>query len=342
MHVQFEIYFKRSAKFSAVLGSAFLLVGLVLSAFHLPAEAAENSRQNPVSGDQASFQACTPPDDWGQTVRLAPPPRNLATDWTFEVTDLEMGVVLTLFYYQDYDKQGCPLDCAGGDCQVDETGRFDTPLGNFTVADGLLGAHGGSEKLEGSLPQGSYRVVFTTTGLGSINVGLRVRTSSLPTDTPPPTFTPTATVPTETPLPTDTPTATEPAETLTATPTTSVTPAPPKDTPTPTITGTILPTVLPPDPTDTPEEPGPSPTLTSIPPSNPTRTPPPTLEPPTPPANTTPGPVLIPVTGVDLSGGGSGGALYGRLLLHTGIGLLGLGLVFQGIAARFSRSRKSG
>jgi len=326
MKVQFEIILKRAAKFSAVLGSALLLVGLVLSAFHLPAEAAETPGQNPISGDQASLQACTPPDDWGQTVRLAPPPRNLATDWTFEVTELEMDVVLTLFYYQDYDKQGCPLDCAGGDCQADETGRFETPLGNFAVADGLLGAHGGSEKLEGRLPQGSYRVVFTTTGLGSINVGLRVRTSSLPTDTPPPTLTPTATVPTETQIPTETPTATEPAETLTATPTASTTSAPPKSSPTPTITGTVLPTIYPPEPTDTPVEP--------------TRTPPPTLEPPTPPADTTPGPVLIPVTGADLSGRGSGAAFYTRFVLHAGIGLLGLGLVFQGIAARISRSKK--
>jgi hypothetical protein len=251
-----------------------------------------------------------------------------------------MDVVLTLFYYQDFDKQGCPLDCAAGDCQTDETGHVDTPLGNFAVADGLAGAHGGSEKLEGRLPHGSYRVVFTTTGLGSLNVGLRVRTSSLPTDTPLPTFTPTATVPSETPIPTYTPTATETTETLTATPTTSITVTPPKPSPTPTITGTVLPTVLPPEPTDTPENPGPSLTPTSIPPSHPTRTPPPTLEPPTPPANTTPGPLLIPVTGADLSGGGSGTAFYSRLLLRMGIGLLGLGLVFQGIAARFSRSRK--
>jgi hypothetical protein len=298
---------------------------LLLSIVYLPVEATNAVQEDSAEGSLAILQVCTPPDDWGQTVRLKPP-ENTTKQWTFEVTEPEMDVVLVIFYYQDYDKRGCPFDCSIGECQTDETGWAETPLGNITVTDGKEGASSGSQKLEGRLTQGTYQVVFTSTaGPGhSINVGLRVTASSLPTNTPVP--------PTETPIPTFTATATEPepGETSTATPmatpTDSITSAPPQPTATP--TGTGEPTVLPPVPTGT-----------TIPPDSATSTPLPTLAPPTPPANKTPAPELIPVTGIDLTSGGAGAVFYTRLLLQSGIGLLGLGLVFYGIATGLSRSK---
>jgi hypothetical protein len=300
-----------------VFGSTLLLVGLVLSAVNLPVEAAESTPAALAGGEGSIMQACTPPHDWDLTVRVGatnPPTKQ----WSFQIGEPEMDVKLTVFYYQDYDKRGCPFDCATGECQMNETGRFETPLGNIEVPDGVEGAQGGSHKFEGRLTQGSYQVVFIATGM-SINVGVRVLTASLPTGTPLPTFTPTAVEPTQTP---------------TATPVDSITPSV-----SPTTTGTVLPTVNPPDPTNTPPGPEFTPTPTSI---SPTNTPLPTLEPPPPPANATPGGVLIPVTGDDLTGGGPGAPLYIRLFLFTGVGFLGLGLVFNGAAARYTRPKKMG
>jgi hypothetical protein len=336
MHTQIERLLRKLAKTSTFLGSAFVLVGLLLSVVHLPAEAADAIQEGDSGVTASSLQVCTPPGNWDETVRLSPP-QDTSKQWTFEVTEAEMDVALKFIYYQDYDKRGCPFDCSTGECQADETGHADTPLGDFDVSDGQLGAAGGSEKLEGRLAQGSYQVVFNTTGTGSINIGLRVTTSSLPTEVPPePTDTP---LPTLTPTVTTTATATPPVdEPPTATPTDEITQAPPKPSATPTATGTSV-TVLPPVPTETPNEPGNTPT--SVPPNNPTGTPVPTLAPPSPPANSTPPSVLIPVTGADLTVGGASSTnvdFYKRLLLQSGIGLLGLGLVAYGLAARYRRS----
>jgi cell division septation protein DedD len=325
MNTSIERTLRKLAKASAFLGSAFVLVGLFLSVVHLPAEAAGASREEDARDTASSLPACTPPGNWNETVRLSPP-KSTSKQWSFDVAEAEMDVELKFIYYQDYDKRGCPFDCEAGECQLAETGHAESPLGSFDISDGQLGATGGSEKLSGQLTQGSYQVVFNTTGTGSINIGLRITTSSLPTDVPPePTDTP---QPTPTPTLTTTATATPPVdEPPTATPTDVITPAPPGPTATPTATGTTA-TVLPPVPTETPGE-------------DLTDTPVPTLAPPSPPANTTPSPVLIPITGADLSAGAAKAShmdFLTRLLLRSGMGLLGLGLVAYGLTARYRRS----
>jgi hypothetical protein len=174
---------------------------------------------------QAGFQACQPPEDWDLTVRLNR--ENPFIEWTFEVAEPEMDVVLEFIFFQDYDTAGCPLDCSvPGECQLLEIGVGESPLGTVELTDGVLSPNTGSILQEGRLAQGAYNVTFRFSGRGSLNIGLRATTISL--FTPTPTATQTAT-PTLTPTNTSTPT-----QTATATQT-------PTNTPTPTPTATLGP-----------------------------------------------------------------------------------------------------
>lgn len=142
---------------------------------------------------------------------------------------------------------------------------------------------------------------------------------------------------TNTPTPTDTPT---PTNTATNTPTATNTSTPvvtdpivtltPTDTPvTPTSTDPP-PTVPPPDQTATftPTEPDSSPTT------------PPTVPPPTIPPGTATPQVLIPVTGNDSSISGSGTVNSFWLFIYFGIGLIGVGMIFYGVA-KYYKGQKS-
>jgi hypothetical protein len=160
-------------------------------------------------------------------------------------------------------------------------------------------------------------------------------------------------VPTETNTPTPTNTATNtPIPTDTATPTSTSTETPlPTDTPTPTNTATNTSTPVATDPivtitpTDTPVTPPPTdapPTSTpteTAPTSSPT-TPPTAPRPTTPPGTATPQ-VLIPVTGADLSISGSGSVNNFWLFIYFGIGLLGVWMIFYGIATYYKRNKPS-
>lgn len=277
---------------------AIALVAPFTFFLYLPAQAAEPdipSDTLPTSVDLA----CTPPSDWNQTTRVKNPEKP-TKEWTFSVDDAEMEVRLVFFYYQDYDKSGCPYDCSTGECQTDETGKGISPLGDFVVIDGKEGANRGVKQLEGRLAQGSYKVVFFANGdPGSINVGLQVDQETPPTKTPAPTNTPvpTADIPTASP----TPTATEP------------------------------------EPSPTPTEP--APTEKSPTPTEPTSTPPATLPPPTPiPGSPTPM-ILIPQTGDGLPLYRQGLSLNDWPILVLGIGLVGIGMVFYGILSRLKSER---
>jgi hypothetical protein len=162
--------------------------------------------------------------------------------------------------------------------------------------------------------------------------------TATPTNTPePPTETPTDTpegptnTPTETPDgPTSTPTDTDVPEDPTATPTATNTPEDPTATPTeteppndPTTTPTATPDETQPPTTDTPD-----PTVTSDPRPSPTNTQPPALNP-TP--TSTPEEILIPVTGVDLSGFGE---LNRQGYVYLGVLSFGIGLILHGYARR--------
>jgi len=122
---------------------------------------------------------------------------------------------------------------------------------------------------------------------------------------------------------------------------TPVTPTDPPVTETP-VTPTDPPVtetpVTPTDPpvTETPVTPTePPPTTTTPTQEVRTPTPPPTLPQPTSPAETSQ--VLIPETGIDLSSQGSGISLW--LIFFLGLGLVGTGLVFQGITSQIKRKK---
>jgi hypothetical protein len=161
---------------------------------------------------------CTPPNDWAQTTRLKNPEKP-TRQWSFNVDEPQMRVSLVFFYYQDYSIEGCPYDCSTGDCQTDETGNGESPLGAFKVSDGKEGANRGVKKMDGILPEGDYNITFTANGHpGSLNVGLVISQESIPTATP---------------LPTDTPSPTVKVPTATSTPTATITSSPPDEDPTP-------------------------------------------------------------------------------------------------------------
>ena len=201
---------------------ASLLACLLLALLTSPAYARQEL--SPGAALNAEVSACTPPSDWAQTTRLKNPEQP-TKQWAFSVDEPEMMVSLVFFYYQDYDKAGCPYDCHNGDCQTDETGNGTSPLGDFSVTDGKEGGNRGVKKMEGLLVKGNYQVTFTANGdPGSINVGLVVNLESVPTATPSPTDTPT-------------PTAIIPTATKTPPPVESPSPEPskPKKTPLPTL-----------------------------------------------------------------------------------------------------------
>jgi hypothetical protein len=206
---------------------ASCLVALIaLTLLPSPASAALTE----TGSDQHTAQsdpACEPPGDWGQTTRLKVPDKP-SKQWSFTVDEPEMVVNLVFFYYQDYSKVGCPYDCSTGECQSDESGKGESPFGEFSVMDGKEGANRGTKKLSGRLGQGTYQVTFTANGNpGSLNVGLRVQQEAVPTPTP------TNTVPSGiTPTATNTPVTPQPVDT--ATPTTKPKRTPPATLPPPT------------------------------------------------------------------------------------------------------------
>jgi hypothetical protein len=131
--------------------------------------------------------------------------------------------------------------------------------------------------------------------------------------------------PTNTATNTATPTAT--STQLEIDPVVTVTPA---DTPTPKVTDTpVTPPPTNPPPAATPTE--------QVPEANPTN--PPTIPPPTIPAGTPTPQILIPVTGVDLSySNPNSGSNFG-FYISLGIWLIGIGMVFHGIATHLTRKK---
>ncbi|HJW91283.1 MAG TPA: hypothetical protein VJ436_11640 [Anaerolineales bacterium] len=336
MNKKYSSFLKQVAKISYFLGSVNLLVGLVLMVIHLPANAA-----GPAPGEEVAQAPtptmppdCTPPNDWHLTTRLLKS-RQASKEWSFNVGEPEMDVTLEFFYYQDYDRYGCPYtDCSTGECQKNEIGSGESPLGTFDVSDGKLGPDSGKEKQIGRLLKGSYTASFWVTDGGSINIGLKVHKKSAPTDTPVPpptsTSTPTPTT-TATFTPTFTPTATTTDMGTILPPSPSDTPTPTAtqigaDTATPTLTSTPTPeiTVLPPPGTSTA-------TLTW------SATPPDTLEPPSRPSGTPDAKALIPVTGFGLGGPGLAGSPYPNLFLGLGVTILGLGVVAHGMGRQLDK-----
>ena len=295
------------SKIRFTLRSISLLVGILLLITHMPGSAAspdEVGSSEPLAPRQAS--TCTPPNDWGETVRLHTTGRT-SMAWTFEVDEPAMDVTLEFFYYQDYDLVGCPYDCSTGPCQLDEVGAGESPLGEFRIEDGKEGAEAGVIQQVGRLEEGIYQASFQITARGSINIGLRVQKLPVPTATPEQEIT-------QTPVSEATPTEIEPTATSTATATDS----PPTATPTETS--------LPPTPTPTDQVLSLTPTRTS---RSPATLPPPTLLP-----GMTQTPALIPVTGADFTSGSAQPELYRDLLINLGIGILGLGFILRGIYNR--------
>ena len=315
MNIILDFCSRKISGLSFLVSSAYLLVGLILASVSLPVQAAEKETDSVKSESSALLSTCDIPSDWDQTTRVKNP-QNPTKEWNFTIDDPTADVTLGFFYYQDYDQSGCPFDCSTGECQTDEGGKGETPLGIFVVTDGKEGANRGTKKLEGRLTKGTYKVTFTASGHpGSINVGLNVRSNPVPPPTLIATDTPTQTVivPTETEVP--------PTDTPTFTPTTTeITPTTP-----PSVTDTPTDTPIPTTKTPPPKEP---PTAT------PTRKPPATLAPPTAISGSPSPQVLIPVTGISNR---EPAATLGWILIPLGVGLIGLGLAFYGISIRYKQ-----
>ena len=325
---------KPLARLSYVLGSASMLLGIGLSIIYQPVNAATIGQDLSLFNLNAqSGEGCIAPNIWNDTVRLYY--QNLPSKtWTFTVEEMDKNVTLEFFWYQDYQKDGCPKDCTTDrSCQSDEIAHVTTPLGDFDIEDGYIGPAGDKNILKGVLPPGAYTVTANATGLGSVNIGLDVTMSVIPTVAPADTSTPT---PTEIP-PTATPSeipvnpTTSPSPTATATPVIKP-PLLPSTTPTATATqGTPVGPSASPTPTGTsvvnpPQEPSPTPIE-----ENPTETvAPTTVATLPPPSGGTHPAVLIPVTGADLTERPVQGNNQ-KLFLNLGISLLGLGLIFHGL-----------
>jgi len=140
-----------------------------------------------------------------------------------------------------------------------------------------------------------------------------------------PTVTETEETPTETPV-TETPETVTPTE-----PTVTETPETPTKTPVTEIPDTVTPTN--PPATETPVTPTDAPATPTATKDVRTPTPLPTLAQPTSPVETSQ--VLIPETGLDLSGEGAGISLW--LLFFLCVGFVGIGIVFFGISTQISR-----
>lgn len=323
---------KPLARLSYILGSASIVIGIGLSIVYQPVVAASNN------GNSASFDinaqsgdACIAPSIWNETVRLYYTTLPSKT-WSFTVEDPEMNVTLKWFWYQDYERDGCPKDClTDRNCQLDEIAHVSSPLGDFDIEDGVIGPADGSYTLNGPLSQGAYSVTAIATGRGSINIRMVVTKNLVPTVVPTDTSTPTPTEAPPTPTPTEipvNPTASpSPSPTATETPVVQ-TPVNPSATPTATSTQ-VLPVGPSPSPTPTEEErPRETPSPTTI----------ATLPPPaTNPSGTQPA-ILIPVTGADLTEGSASLNIYQKLFLNFGISLLGLGLIFHALGNHFRKN----
>jgi hypothetical protein len=347
MNTHIHPLLRKAALTSYFLGVILLILGVLLAAVHNPARAAGAVQAESLRLSPPQQSACTVPPDWNQTVRLYYE-RQVTREWSFDVEEPEMDVELEFFYYQDYDPDGCPFDCSAGDCQTDEIGEGTSPFGDFVVEDGKEGINSGTVRQSGRLSQGSYDASFSVTGLGSINIGLRIHKKSVPlpppnTATPTPTETATATQTELPPVSTETPTPT-----ATATPTDNVSP-PVGFTSTPTSTPEtptgITPTATPTDLVNPPVANNPTPTATptdEVRPPRPrkTSTPPPTLPPPSAATPSGQSPVLVPVTGGDLAALNAQNNLVQGLILKLGAALLGLALIFHGIGV--FRIRKNG
>jgi hypothetical protein len=336
---------KGSAVFCYLFGAVALVASISLALVYRPALAQEGEQPQELEQTPTSVApACSPPGDWGRTVRLFYL-RQTTTDWTIEVDDPEMEVTLEFFYYQDYDPSGCPFDCVTHDCQLDEVGTISSPFGEAAVEDNTAGGNRDTVRQSGILTQGTYRATFTLTGQSSINIGLKVHKRAVPT----PTLVPPATA-----TPTFTPTPTE--DVLPPLATATNTPVVPGDTATPTVTSTPAAGQPPVNPTATATATSPSaPTETSQPPVGITATPteivsgprprntatatlPATLAPPAGPVQTGQPSVLIPNTGADFSLKQAlvtdSIAVSQRVLGKLAVALLGLALIFHGLNSR--------
>jgi hypothetical protein len=220
--------------FSYLFFVSMLIAVLALLLLAIPVNAAQEEFNSNLNNSQTEPE-CTPPSDWGQTTRLKVPDKP-SKQWSFSVDEPEMIVNLEFFYYQDYSKAGCPYDCSTGECQTDETGKGQSPFGEFSVVDGMEGANRGSKQLSGRLTQGTYQVTFTANGNpGSINLGLKIQQEAVPTPTPTNTPVPSVITPTSTSTPeTPEPTIRTPEPEDTATPTTKPKRTPPATLPPPT------------------------------------------------------------------------------------------------------------
>ncbi len=327
MAAKIGIVLKRMAGIGYILGIAFIMVGLILSALNTPARAASGAVWT-------TRETCGNPQnenhyDVGDHVYLNGAGFVPGQSVSWNIKGRPGGA------------SGDPgQTVASGTVTADSNGEFcfnaytiqPDDWGEYKVT--AEGAEGDNYRVEGAptaTPTATNTSTSTMTPTGT-STSTSTATATA-TNTPIPTSTATETgVPptaTETSVP---PTATETTTTVPPTATKTIVPNPVIDTPTPTQSPTTEPPSTP-EPTTPPSKPEPSatPTKQSAPPA--------TLPPPTPPTSSTQPSLLIPVTGADfaIAGHGNQSDLTSQLLTNLGIGLLGLALVFHGISSRLNK-----
>ncbi|MBE0409547.1 MAG: hypothetical protein IBX69_07430 [Anaerolineales bacterium] len=325
--------FKGFSKLSFMLGSVSLIVGLVLSAVHTPALAEDIDPGPPTTtlnvqpiGVPANpaCQDLLPPGSFLYEFKHEPVAsgtyplefNGLTGSVTIEVYTHNLGEAFDFSFAGDFVSSA--IIVKGG------------PNANFYDYRPFNGA-----ELDTFLHAPVNQSNNQFFGLSHISFCLIEKPAPTPTSTPEPTDTPTFT-----PEPTDTPTFTPTPEDPTPTPVepspTPVEPSPTPVEPSPTNTLPPSPIIDTPTPTEEQPQPSPEPTTTDEPPGPPavtaTNTQPATLAPPQQPATT---PVLIPVTGTDLSADYSQADLLQQIFINLGIGLLGLAFVFYGFSYKF-------
>jgi hypothetical protein len=320
------------------LGVASLVISLVLSLAYQPANASEMIEQGPGNCDTG----------WVAKVESAP----FVYNGSQIITSVYVKSATNCFLFSQDGSNGCYAVSGIGTTNVTVT-RVGVPgpscqeishvefYSNETATPTNTPVTPTATNTSTSTPTNTPVIPTATNTSTSTPTNTPVIPTATNTSTSTPTNTPV--IPTATNTSTATPTNTAVTPTATATDTPigpTATPTSTQETPTPTTTetqqtptGTDNPQVSTPTPTETSTPPGVENTPTPT--SEATSTPPATLPPPNEPTRT---PLLVPVTGIDLTrpGGLSTGALP-SLFFNLGLLLLGLGLVVHGLGNHLSK-----
>lgn len=149
------------------------------------------------------------PNQWGNSVRVKN--KGDVIIWKFSAPPEGADITLTFQAWKDFTVEGVEHDCeiTPADCQLGESGVFDSPCGKWAVGDEEAKPTHETERKSCSI-SGDYIVTFTKKGIDGDSINVLVTNSTkvitlTPTDTPVSTFTLTPDVTVTPPVHTATP-----------------------------------------------------------------------------------------------------------------------------------------